>query len=168
MKTTETVIETPTLVKAGQGSVINSSWGAYNGIDIDPSNSGAVWMYCGWEQSNNTWGSYVTAASFGTAPVNQSVQNVQEGFIQSFALKGNYPNPFNPSTVISYSLPEAMYTKLIVYDVLGREVVTLTDGVQTAGTHEATFRADGLSSGVYFYRLQAGNNVSISRMMLTK
>ena len=168
MKTTETAIEAATLVKGGQGLVINGRWGDYNGIHNDPSNSGTVWMYCGWEQSNSTWGSYVAATSFGLPPSTQAMQNSQEGNVRSFTLNANYPNPFNPSTKISYALPEEIYTKLVVYDALGRQVATLVDGVQTAGEHQATFNAAGLSSGVYFYRIEAGRNISFNKMLLTK
>ena len=168
MMTTETAIEAGTLVKAGQGLVTNGRWGEYNGIHNDPSNSGAVWMYSGWEASNSTWGSYVAATSFGAPPVTQSAPNSQEGTIHSFALNANYPNPFNPSTLISYTLPEEAHAKLIVYDALGRQVATLADDVQAAGAHQVTFNAAGLSSGVYFYRLEAGKNININKMLLAK
>jgi hypothetical protein len=168
MKTTETAIESPTRVKAGAGLVNNSRWGEYNGIQNDPSNPGAVWMYCGWEQSNNTWGSYVASASFGLAPVTQPVGDVQEAVVRSFALNSNYPNPFNPSTVISYTLPEEGHARLVIYDAVGRSVATLVDDVQTAGEHQVTFNAVGLSSGVYFYRLEAGTNMRMNKMLLAK
>ena len=72
-----------------------------------------------------------------------------------FALAQNYPNPFNPATTIRYELPADAYVKLVVYDVLGREVVTLVDGQQQAGFFDATFSATKVASGVYFYRLHA-------------
>jgi Secretion system C-terminal sorting domain len=83
----------------------------------------------------------------------------------SFELRQNYPNPFNPTTQISYSLPEKGHVTLKVYDVLGMEVATLVSGVREAGTYNATFDATRVSSGIYFYRLEAGS-VSITKKMI--
>lgn len=80
----------------------------------------------------------------------------------------NYPNPFNPSTVIKYELPQNSTVRLQVFDMLGREVVTLVDEQQSAGEYSATFDASKLSSGIYIYRLQAGNSVIIKQMTLIK
>ncbi len=85
-----------------------------------------------------------------------------------FALMQNYPNPFNPTTTIAYELPTRAKVLLKVYDMLGREVATLVNGEQTAGRYAQPFNASGLSSGVYFYRLQAGNFVETKKMMLVK
>ncbi|MFN3345366.1 MAG: T9SS type A sorting domain-containing protein, partial [Chloroherpetonaceae bacterium] len=87
---------------------------------------------------------------------------------KTFALEQNYPNPFNPTTVIAYQLPVASEVKLEVYDVLGRKVMSLVNGRQEAGAYRYTLNAATLSSGVYFYRLQAGNFVSTKKMMLVK
>jgi hypothetical protein len=80
----------------------------------------------------------------------------------------NYPNPFNPTTTISYQLPVASEVSLKVYDVLGREVVVLVNGRQAAGSYNIMLNGAGLSSGVYFYRLQAGSFVATKKMMLVK
>lgn len=80
----------------------------------------------------------------------------------------SYPNPFNASTTISYSLPEPSDVKLVIYDILGRKVKTLYDGNQTAGEHAIIWDADGFSSGIYFYELQAGNLVETRKMVLLK
>ena len=87
---------------------------------------------------------------------------------ENFGLSQNYPNPFNPSTVISYQLPENGMVRLQVFDMLGREVATLVDGRISAGEHSVTFDAGNLSSGVYIYRLQAGNNVFTKKLTLIK
>lgn len=85
-----------------------------------------------------------------------------------FALSQNYPNPFNPSTKISYSLPVSGNVELKVYNELGAEVATLAGGFKTAGTYEVTFDGAGLSSGVYFYKLNAGNMSETRKMLLLK
>lgn len=85
-----------------------------------------------------------------------------------FALFQNFPNPFNPSTTITYQLLVSSDVKLNVYDVFGREVATLVAARQSAGRHEVKFDADGLSSGFYFYKLVAGIFVAIQEMLLIK
>lgn len=87
---------------------------------------------------------------------------------EKFDLSQNYPNPFNPSTVIRYQIPEASYVSLRIYDVLGREVATLVDEAKDAGYYEAVFDASSLSSGMYFYRMQAGEFVSVKKLMVLK
>lgn len=88
----------------------------------------------------------------------------------TFQLNQNYPNPFNPSTKISFYLPHNSYVKLTVYDILGREAKQLINNFMYSGSHEITFDAasDGLTSGIYFYRLKAGDNVSVKKMVLLK
>jgi endo-1,4-beta-xylanase len=87
---------------------------------------------------------------------------------QAFRLYNNYPNPFNPSTQILYTVPQATNVTLRIYDVLGRYVQTLVDGVHTPGQYTVTFTADNLSSGIYLYRLEAGSFVEVKRMMFIK
>lgn len=80
-----------------------------------------------------------------------------KGIPASFTLYQNYPNPFNPTTTITYDLPVRAHVTIVVYDVLGRRVETLVDGEKQPGHHEVTFNASMLPSGIYFYRLQAGD-----------
>ena len=85
-----------------------------------------------------------------------------------YSLSQNYPNPFNPSTTISYGLPKSGLVKLVIYDVLGRVVKTLVNGYKEAGMYDFSFDASGISSGVYFYKVESGDFSSIKKMVLIK
>jgi hypothetical protein len=85
-----------------------------------------------------------------------------------YALEQNYPNPFNPSTTIKYSIPEDGFVKLAVYNLLGEEVATIVSNVQKAGRYEVNFSANGLSSGVYVYRIEAANFTASKKLVLMK
>lgn len=86
----------------------------------------------------------------------------------TFAMEQNYPNPFNPSTTINFSLPERTDVSLKVYDMLGREVAELINGVTEAGSHEVQFNASDLASGMYVYTIKAGDFTSSKKMLLLK
>ncbi len=86
--------------------------------------------------------------------------------VQTFALQQNYPNPFNPTTVISYQLPVGSNVQLVLYNTLGEKVITLVNKHQAAGVHSVTFNGIGLASGVYYYRLTAGDHFTAVRKML--
>lgn len=85
-----------------------------------------------------------------------------------FSLGQNFPNPFNPATRITYSLPQRIFVSLKVYNLLGTEVATLVEGIRQAGTYEAMFDGRGLSSGVYLYRMHANNFVRTKKFLLLK
>lgn len=85
-----------------------------------------------------------------------------------FALSQNYPNPFNPSTTINYSIPEAGYVSLQIYNVLGEVVRTLVDREQSPGEYKVYFNARDLPSGVYFYSIRSGSYAQVKKMMLLK
>ena len=85
-----------------------------------------------------------------------------------FTLSQNYPNPFNPSTTIKYELPRASLVSLKVYDILGREISVLVNEKKDAGVHEVKFDGSELASGVYFYRIQAGDYVATKKLVLMK
>jgi len=87
---------------------------------------------------------------------------------KEFKLEQNYPNPFNPTTTIQYQLPQDARVTLKVYDILGSEVTTLVNEEQEAGYKEVQFNGNGIASGMYVYRLQAGDFVSTKKMMLLK
>jgi hypothetical protein len=91
----------------------------------------------------------------------------------SFSLSQNYPNPFNPSTTINYTIASGQLAgnnlvTLKIYDILGREVKTLVNEKQSAGSYSVSFNADKLASGIYFYTLRAGNFVQTKKMILLK
>ncbi len=83
-------------------------------------------------------------------------------------LMNAYPNPFNPETRIRYTLNKDQYVSLKIYDVLGKEVITLVDDNKNAGYYEVSFDASGLPSGIYFYRMQSGEYVSVKKLLLLK
>jgi len=85
-----------------------------------------------------------------------------------FALLNNYPNPFNASTVISYELPHATHVELEIFNISGQRVATLVEGEQEAGYRSVVWEASEVSSGVYFYKLTAGDFAETKRMMLVK
>jgi flagellar hook assembly protein FlgD len=85
-----------------------------------------------------------------------------------FALFQNYPNPFNPATAISYQLKASSFVELRVYDALGRVVATLVNEEKPAGSHTVIWNAQNCPSGVYIYRIVAGNQVDSKKMLLTK
>lgn len=86
----------------------------------------------------------------------------------SFSLSQNYPNPFNPNTVIRFQITNSSDTKLIIYDALGKEVETLVDRKLEPGEYEAEFNGENLPSGVYYYKLQAGDYAETKKMVLIK
>jgi hypothetical protein len=100
-----------------------------------------------------------------TLDPNVSVEDLGGQLPSDYTLDQNYPNPFNPSTKIRYSVPAESEVTLKIFDLLGREIATLVDSKQAAGNYEATFDAAGLSTGIYFYRMDAGG-VSISKKMM--
>ncbi len=118
---------------------------------------------------------YIDHGNNGTIDDSIFVQNTvdvpeQGGYLVpgEFSLAQNYPNPFNATTHIRYSIQASGFTLLKVYDVLGREVATLVKEVKAPGTYNVTWNADGMASGVYFYRLQAGEFTQTKRLMLLR
>ena len=87
---------------------------------------------------------------------------------REYKLGQNFPNPFNPSTNISFDLPSRTFVTLKIYDVLGREVSTIVSGELQAGSYTRQWNASAFASGVYFYRLQAGTYNDTKRLLLLK
>jgi hypothetical protein len=116
---------------------------------------------------SNSGSSPDTIKVAGVAIPTTSVENIGE-IPTEYVLSQNYPNPFNPSTIISFSLPSKAFVSLKVFDLLGREVAMLMSQEKSAGTYNVTFDARKLPSGVYFYRLIAGDFTQVKKMLLVK
>jgi hypothetical protein len=113
------------------------------------------------------WGPIFAADNMRVTALSVSVIS-EDDLPEMFTLSQNYPNPFNPSTVISYSLPVNSWVTLKVFDVLGREVATLVNGVEHLGYKSVNFNANDLVSGVYYYRLQAGNYFETKKLIFLR
>ncbi len=107
--------------------------------------------------------SFATDSSLLTAVSDEDIQ------IHNYSLSNNYPNPFNPSTIIEYNLPQYGFVTLTVYDMLGREIATLVNEEKSAGNHKFEFNAGDLASGIYYYHLNVGYEfVETKKMVLMK
>jgi hypothetical protein len=139
------------------------------GNDNDATGRDAIskwWLETGDASWNN-------ASSFGTAYTSSRVINgsaVENRTPQAgnFSLGKNYPNPFNPTTTIPYSLKKSGRVRLSVFDMMGKEVAVLIDGVRPEGADVVRFDGSDLSSGIYFYKLQTADNVSTGKMTMVK
>lgn len=98
----------------------------------------------------------------------QKSSSKPSGLVRSYNLSANYPNPFNPQTTITYDIPKDGHVKLVVYNVEGRAVATLVNGFKPKGRYLVVFDGTHLSSGIYFYRLNAGSFTDTKRMLLVK
>jgi hypothetical protein len=110
--------------------------------------------------------SVVWAMSYQETPINGI--KMGQSISSKFSLHNNYPNPFNQSTVITYSIPARTAVKLTIYDLQGKQIATLVDNFQESGTYSVPFNARFLSSGVYLYRLNSGSENITKKMMFLK
>jgi hypothetical protein len=94
--------------------------------------------------------------------------NEEASLPTQYALHQNYPNPFNPATVIAFDVPATVHVTLSIFDLLGREVAMLVDGVENVGRHEVRWNATDFAGGVYYCRLQAGDFVQVRKLLLVK
>jgi len=154
---------TTPIVQFGTGPKINS-------VRADNGNHKVVYFGFAFEQFNDL--------TIADTLVKRSVQWLTEGIVldnpvegtipSAYTLEQNYPNPFNPATTISYSIPKESQVSLKIYDVMGREVVELISGKQSTGSYNVEFDAASLASGTYFYKLVAGDFISVKKMVLLK
>ena len=167
---------TKTLCVSGNNIFVGTASGVYLSTD-----NGASWINKNQGINNNdTVNTLFIANSYIFAGISHrfawkrtltealDVRNLSTEIPNEYTLSQNYPNPFNPTTNINYKLPKDGFIKLVVYDALGREMETLVNEKQTAGTYEATFDASKLTSGIYFYRLTAENFSETKKMLLIK
>ena len=96
------------------------------------------------------------------------IQNISNEVPDDFYLSQNYPNPFNPETNFEFSLPKRNRAELIIYDLTGKEVIKLADEFLEAGKYKVNWNASGFASGIYFYKLTAGNFFQTKKMVLVK
>lgn len=136
----------------------------YTDIMFDPSDQNKVWLMGEYIGADNRWKTRV-----GVISLNQTVNISDENIIEDkFRLKQNYPNPFNPSTTISYSIPTESFVSLKIYNLLGSEIKSLINEYKNPGDHNYILNASSMSTGVYFYKIVAGNFTKTRKMILSK
>jgi hypothetical protein len=113
-----------------------------------------------------------TLVGWGIQFNNQTITGINNNEISGiptrFSLHQNYPNPFNPTTTIKFDLPKDVKVKITVFDILGREVETLVNELKKAGSYSLHVSAEGWASGVYFYKIEAGDFVDNKKMIFVK
>jgi hypothetical protein len=165
-------------IKCAGRSVFVATWG--DGV-FHTTNGGQAWTAINegltdlYVASLATSGQHYLLAGSGYSGVLRSVQQVTldvqcltASIPSTTNLFQNYPNPFNPNTNIKYQIPSTNHVTLKVFDLLGREVATLVNDVKEPGTYTVRWDASGVASGVYFYRLKAGDFVETKRMLLMR
>jgi len=172
-------------IKSDPPRITTSNFFTFNGVDysivdtIEPGNAywvkvsqpGKVILSSGSEVQNDNLIKIVSDKDSPPSPPEFAIRNPpvrRDDIPGQFALKQNYPNPFNPVTVIRYSLPVNCWVTLKVFNILGQEVATLTDGIQEAGFKSVELKGDNLQSGVYYYELIAGNFKETKKMIIIK
>jgi hypothetical protein len=148
-------VEIPLSMVGGSGNIL------FDGISIvqNPAGSDSNIVYIDGAQYSNPNATGIKSNNISSTP-------------DQYNLNQNYPNPFNPSTVISYQIPKSSYVTLRVYDLLGREVASLVNEYEQAGSYNIKFNTESmkrnLTSGIYFYTLKAGNFTSTKKLVLMK
>jgi len=131
-----------------------------------PSNNGnAIIVWEGFRNDNGIY-SGVYVSKLDTSGIVTTTKKDDEEIPESFRLEQNFPNPFNPSTIIKYYLPKNSFVSLKIFDLLGREITTLVNEKQFYGEQTIKFSAESISSGIYFYRLTAGTSSITKKMVI--
>ena len=143
------------------------------GNGIDSLEIAGVWYRCPFTDLEgnprpNPLGTMPDMGAYENAPLVGIEENISSMNPVSFYLSQNYPNPFNPTTKIKFSIPQKSQVVIKVFDVLGNEIETLVNEEKLTGTYELTWGAEGLTSGVYFYKIKAGVFVETKKMILIK
>lgn len=147
--------------KAGNVVDVISSTSS-NPFTLTAPSGGTYLVNAGYKNPSKRWDSMSVAISVTDVRDN----NLEP--VSTYKLYNNYPNPFNPSTKIKYSIPLKSNVNLQIYDAAGKEVASLVNGEQAVGDHEINFDAENLTSGVYFYKLHAGSFIQTKKMLLLK
>ena len=132
--------------------------------------TGSYWYYISGVFTGEDW----TAESFGSAKASGQCDTItgldenKDLLPQEFSLSQNYPNPFNAATIIRYTIPRSCLVTIDIFDILGRKVETVANGLQQGGNYQIIWNGANKSSGMYFYRIQADNKVMIKKMALLK
>lgn len=113
-------------------------------------------------------GCIINGVHWGDTNVYLGINQISTEVPEKFSLSQNYPNPFNPATNIKFQIPKSEFVKIVVYDVLGKEVQTLVNKQLSPGTYEVDFDGSALPSGVYYYMLEAGEFNQTKKMVLIK
>ena len=146
--------------KPSVGGTFRSSGGQFVFI------SGRPYRFIIKELRNNS--EFILENFFGESPVSRTESKLSNKIPEKFELYRNYPNPFNPRTIINYELQITNEIELSVYNLLGQEVATLVSGRQAAGLHQVEWDASGFSSGIYYYKLKSGKYQNVKKMILLK
>jgi hypothetical protein len=156
------------IAKVGQGKV--AFFGEAGMFTAQIAGDGVTKMGLNNTQAEHNWKYILNLIRYldGFDPTTVSISRADNEYPATFQLHNNYPNPFNPSTNISFSLPESDYIKLEVFDLTGRTITTLIQGEMSAGTHQVSFDAGNLANGVYLYRLSGSQFTQTNKMMLVK
>lgn len=161
--------------KAGTKQVNNVA--SYNGIEWDDMNGGTNFYPVDIDASSKKiifGGSFTfvgnnPSSSIAIYDILTSIDyHDTQNKVTDYYLGQNYPNPFNPTTTIKFSIPKESIVKIKVYDILGREIATLVNEQKSTGNYSVQFKGSSLSSGVYFYQIQAGDFVDTKKMILLK
>ncbi|MBI5402377.1 MAG: T9SS type A sorting domain-containing protein [Ignavibacteriae bacterium] len=175
---TDTVVVTSVITPTPAAGTLTITYPSTNKLSTFPGNV-PVRIQAAGGVTAGTYTLTVTAKGPNGTPVHVRTATIYVGsavsgvgnnveILNKYELYQNYPNPFNPSTKIEYNLPKISKVKLTVYDVVGKEVTAVNYGIQQAGKQSVEFNAGSLSSGVYFYKIEAGSFTDTKKMFLLK
>lgn len=140
-----------------------------NGVYIGTGSFGEVNYKIRAKDAQTHYSSYTSTISFDFQGLQKRSSLIfQEGTPKEYQLSANYPNPFNPSTMIEFQIPQEGFVSLKVYNTLGEEIATLVNKNLNIGKYSVNFTATDLPSGLYIYKLQTNNFTSSKKMLLTK
>jgi photosystem II stability/assembly factor-like uncharacterized protein len=154
----------------------NTGWvGGFDTYSYGTTDGGATWSQLSWGKSHNRFRFFGDSLAYSVGvqvykytKTAVSVNQIFAPIPENYSLMQNFPNPFNPSTVIKYTLPEISEITLTVYDVRGNEIENIVTERQAAGSYSYTFNASGYPSGIYFYKLETMGFSETKKMVLVK